>query len=108
MRTRGLPDASTLDFRVENEATRQALYRLAIAHFWLPDQTGPSWSDDEEPRPRYTPQDAELRIVFFAERWFAMFKPLDERGAPSVIDRLPLFRATFDPTFPYGVNFFAC
>jgi hypothetical protein len=109
MSAMGLPDASRLDFTRDNDETRQALYQLAVAHFWSPDQAAPGWSaGEDEPALRYTPQEAKLQVVFFACRWFAAYRAIEERGSSNIDDRRPLFRVTFDPTCRYGVHFLPC
>jgi hypothetical protein len=102
MRSMGLPDASQLDLTRETEANRDAIYRLAVAHFWLP--------DDEGKVPAYSPAEAKLTVFFMYQRWFATFlelEDLDQDDLPEAEKRY-LSRVILDSRSPYGVAFSRC
>jgi hypothetical protein len=94
--------AAELDLAREDEATRAAIRRLAIAHFWTPDVHGAS--------PRYMPEEAELAVGFFCGRWFVSFLELEDADS----DYLPesekrnLSRVVLDPAAPLGLAFRRC
>jgi hypothetical protein len=101
MRALGLPVATELEMSCENEATREAVERLTVAHFW----TG-----EEEGTPSYSPEEAGLTVVFFCGRWFLYFRELEDAECPyiSEAEKVALFRASLDVERPFGLAFHRC
>jgi hypothetical protein len=68
MRALGLPVVTELGMTFENEATREAVGRLSVAHFWTGEEDGVPW---------YSPEEAGLTVEFFCGRWFVHFRELE-------------------------------
>ncbi len=98
----GLPAAAGLDLTREDEATREAIRRLAVAHFWTPAAGGAA--------PDYTPQEAGLAVHLFCGRWFVSFRELEDADADYLpeVEKCNLSRVLLDPAAPLGVAFRRC
>jgi hypothetical protein len=96
----GLPDAAALDLTRYSRKVQRALYRLTVAHFWTPRRTAPP----------YTPEQAELRILFRFKRWFAIYHALEDAASNYLppADHEPLLRITYDRQARFGLHFTLC
>jgi hypothetical protein len=95
------PFPPTLDLDAYSEATRRALYDIAVAVFF----TGPQEPELQQP-PR-TPEDAGLVVFWIFDRWFCVFRAWldpDEAFLPPWA-RWDVSRITACLEAPYGVGF---
>lgn len=101
MRALDLPVATELDMGCENEATRGAVGRLSVAHFWTGEGEGVPW---------YSPEEAGLTVEFFCGRWFVYFRELEDAECSylSEAEKVGLYRASLDVERPFGLAFRRC
>jgi hypothetical protein len=105
-----LPDStppsppSPLDLDAYSEATRRALYDIAVSVFF----TGPQ--DPDLHQPPQTPEDAGLVVFWIFDRWFCVFQPwlAPEEGFLPPWARWIVSRITASPEALYGVTFHEC
>lgn len=101
MRELGLPVATELEMSCENEATREAVRRLTVAHFWTGEGEGVPW---------YSPEEAGLTVEYFCGRWFVYFRELEDAECAYLTEaeKVALFRASLDVERPFGLAFHRC
>jgi hypothetical protein len=92
--------APPLDLASFSEGTRQALHAAVVATHW---NTPPEHPDDFVPD--YSPDEAELQVVFLLGRWWAVWRMLEEPEDVPPSQRWEVLRVESDPTAPYGVSF---
>ena len=110
MARRGLPDAAELDLDRYSRKVQRALYRLTVAHYWTSRDPAAAESDPDEAAPRYSPEEAGLRILFALGRWWATYRALEDDDSDYLpaADHQPLLRITYDPAEPVGLHFNPC
>jgi hypothetical protein len=95
-----LPDAASLDLSRYSEATHRALYALTVAEYWTK-----AGETDEYELPSFSPEDAELTILFCRDRWFASWRDLAQPKSAPPEDRLPLLVIDQSPRERFGLCF---
>jgi hypothetical protein len=110
MARRGLPDAAELNLDRYSRKVQRALYRLTVAHYWTSRDPAAAESDADEAAPRYSPEEAGLRILFALGRWWATYRALEDDDSDYLpaADHQPLLRITYDPAEPVGLHFNPC
>ena len=90
-----------LDLSTFSEATRQALYDLAVRDNFKPCE--PQADPDDVWVPPYTAEEAGLEVYFQHGRWFVTWQKLEvPAGAPEA-ERRELLRLVLDPHEPENV-----
>jgi hypothetical protein len=92
---------SPIDLSQVTEATRRALYDVAVAtHFAVP-------PDTEDWMPFYDADQAGLSVWHWAGRWFACWKALEETDSAKLppAAKWQLLRIVEDQEAPHGVHF---
>src|SRR5262245_7171055 len=87
------PAPAPLDLTLYSEATRQALYDLAVAEYFTARQE----EDGEVLEPPYTPEEAELQVLFLYGRWLVTWWKLEEPAETPEGERRELLLVEPDP-----------
>jgi hypothetical protein len=85
-----------LDLTLYNEATRRALYRRVVEEYFTTRQE----DDGEVITPPYTPEQAELQVLFFYGRYLVTWWKLEEPEEAPESERRELLLAELDPCDP--------
>jgi hypothetical protein len=80
------------------ESLRRELYDAVVRLIWTP--TGP-----EEHIPAFTPDEAQLTVMFSHGRWIAIWIDLEEPANAPADQRAQMVRVLAAPESPFGIVF---
>jgi hypothetical protein len=90
----------SLDFQPATESLRRTLYDAVIRILWTP-------SISEDDRPRFSPEQARLTVLWAFGRWFAVWYDVDTDEAEPHLpmsQRWQVVRIQDDPARPDGIG----
>lgn len=79
------------------EATRRALYDAVVADIWTPRDPGDNV-------PTYTPDAAQLTVLYMQGRWLVLWTDLEEPETAPPEQRLVMSRIMADKDRPFGIQ----
>ena len=86
-----------LDLTRYTEGTRRELYARVVQHLWTP--LGPG-----DYVPSYTPDAAELTVMYTHGRWIVLYMDLEEPEDALPDQRAVMSRVVADPDSRFGVH----
>jgi hypothetical protein len=91
------PKFTPLTLRTYSEALRRELYDAVVAHLWTPDDHG-------DYVPPFTPDAAQLTVMYSHGRWIVLYIDLDEAADAPPDQRAVMSRILADPDRRFGVT----
>jgi hypothetical protein len=88
---------TSLTLRTYSEALRRDLYDAVVLHVWTPTAPG-------DYVPPYTPDAAQLTVMYTHGRWIAIWIELDEPADAPPDQRASMCRIMADPDQPFGIQ----
>ena len=85
-----------LDLTRYTEATRRELYDRVVLHIWEPTLSG-------DYVPSYTPEAAQLVVVYLFGRWIVAWTDLEEEAEASPDQRAVMSRILSSPDSRFGI-----
>ncbi len=86
-----------LDLTRYTESTRRELYDRVVQHLWTPDAPG-------DYVPSYTPDAAQLTVMYTHGRWIVLYLDLEEPADAPPDQRAVMSRIVADPERPFGIQ----
>jgi hypothetical protein len=86
-----------LTLRTYSEALRRDLYDAVVKHLWTPDDPG-------DYVPSYTPEAAQLMVLYLHGRWIVQYLDLEELENAPPDQRMVMSRVVADRSRPFGIQ----